>query len=196
MGKSYSAQELLEECLKDKTFYDASGGGITLSGGEPVLHVSFLERFLSMVKENTISVLLETAGNYPFSLLESILSFIDCIYYDYKLPGSDEYRQYTGSDNKRIIENIKRLLSLSFPLDIRIPLIPGINTTPEQIAQMCETLSNIGIKEVHLLKYNFLWEAKIPRLNTKQRVMNLSDNILDYDKIKEYFNMHSIKALL
>ncbi|MCP4664869.1 MAG: glycyl-radical enzyme activating protein [Deltaproteobacteria bacterium] len=196
VGKTYSAGELLHECLRDMAFYETSGGGITLSGGEPALHASFLLEFLPLLREHNLHVLMETAGNYASNLLEPLLPLLDHIFFDYKLPGADAYRLYTGANNGLILKNLKKLLSLAFPLSVRIPLIPGINTLPDQIDRMCEALTSLGVREVYLLKYNRLWESKIPRLNTRHKALGITGEDIHYGRVIDRFGRHDISAHL
>jgi pyruvate formate lyase activating enzyme len=196
VGKTYSAEELLNECLRDIEFYETSGGGITLSGGEPVLHSSFLLEFLPLLRKHNLHVLMETAGNYSFQLLEPLLPLLDHIFFDFKLSDPQEHVRYTGANSGMIIDNLAKLLSMAVSLTVRIPLIPDINTLPHQIDRMCEVLTSLSITEVCLLKYNHLWEAKIPRLNTHQRELGLTGEDIPYENIVDRFSRHHVKALL
>lgn len=194
IGSPYPIAELDRDCVRDRVFYDQSGGGVTLSGGEPILHSEFLKGFLPILKKRSIHVLLETAGNYSFSLLEPLLSDLDFIYFDYKLPGEEAYRRYTGSSDELVRENLRRLVELSFPMRVRMPMVPGVNTEPEQIARMCNVLRELGVEELSLLNYNSLWEAKIPRLNTKRTVLGLSRDDIDIAQIEALFKEGGIRA--
>jgi glycyl-radical enzyme activating protein len=196
VGAEYSISKLLQESLLDKDFFDVSNGGISLSGGEPVLHSKFLFAFLPELKKHKVNVLLETAGNYPFSMLEPLLPYIDHIYFDYKLPDDQAYRNYTGKGNHQIINVLHILSDKGFPLTVRIPVIPGINTDPVQIRLICDMLHSLTIKDVHLLKYNHLWEAKISRLDTQQNILHTSAESVNYDKIMDTFYEHGIKAMM
>ena len=199
VGATYSVPELVRESLRDREFYEASGGGISLSGGEPVLHSRFLESFLPELKTHGIHVLLETAGNYPLNLLNPLLPFIDRIYFDYKLPDDAAYRAHTGKGNQRILDVLGALAAQAVPLTVRIPLVPGINTGPHEIKMMSHTLVTLGIYEVSLLKYNPLWEAKIPRLNTRQNALGIGMNAVDavdYENVINQYSQYHIKASL
>jgi pyruvate formate lyase activating enzyme len=196
VGTSHTVSELLRESLRDKDFYDASGGGISLSGGEPILHSQFLLSFLPELKKHRVHVLLETAGNYPFARLAPLLPFIDQIYFDYKLPDDSAYRAHTGKGNQQILTVLDALVHQTVPLTVRIPVVPGINTELHQIKMMADTLRAFGISEVILLKYNPLWEAKIPRLNTLQNLLHIDVNVVDYKKILGGYRHQHINAAL
>jgi pyruvate formate lyase activating enzyme len=199
VGAVYTVPELLRESIRDREFYDASGGGISLSGGEPVLHSRFLESFLPELKTHGIHVLLETAGNYPFTLLNPLLPFIDYIYFDYKLPHDEAYRIHTGKGNRQILDVLVELVEHPVPLTVRIPVVPGINTGSHEIKMMAHTLGALGISAVSLLKYNPLWEAKIPRLNTRQNALGIGRNAVDavdYENITDQYSQYQITATL
>jgi pyruvate formate lyase activating enzyme len=196
VGASYTVSKLLKESLRDKDFYDASGGGISLSGGEPVLHGRFLPSFLPELKKHRVHVLLETAGNYPFVMLEPLLPFLDQIYFDYKLPDDAAYRTHTGKGNQQVLNVLHALVHQAAPLTVRIPVVPGINTEPHHIKNMAHTLRSFGISEVTLLKYNPLWEAKIPRLNTRQNPLHIDINAVDYSTLLDGYRKQHINAAL
>jgi len=196
VGTEYSVSELLRESLLDKVFFDESNGGISLSGGEPVLHSNFLFSFLPELKKYKVNVLLETAGNYPFPILEPLLPYLDHIYFDYKLPDDQAYRNYTGKGNHQVVNVLHSLSDRDFPLTVRIPVIPGINTENHQIRMIANTLSSFGIKDATLLRYHSLWEAKIPKLNTKQKALHFFNNNMDYDKLIDQFAQYGLNAAL
>ncbi len=168
VGWTYGAEELTTLCLRDKAFARASGGGVTLSGGEPVLQSDFLREFLPLLAQGGLPVLLETAGHYPWRLLEPLLPSLDTIYFDYKLPDSAAYRTHTGQGSERILENLGRLVRSGFDVQVRMPMLPGLNEHPDQIATACRALRGVGVERVHLLEYNALWEAKLPRLSVSR----------------------------
>ncbi len=199
VGAAYTVPELVRESLCDKEFYDASGGGVSLSGGEPVLQSRFLESFLPELKTHGIHVLLETAGNYPFTMLDPLLPFIDYIYFDYKLPDDAAYRAHTGKGNRQILDVLAALADQAAPFTVRIPLVPGVNTETHQINMMARTLRTFGISKVSLLKYNPLWEAKIPRLHTRQNPLGIGMNAVDavdYENVIDQYSHYQIKATL
>lgn len=166
VGRTYTVDELVTTCLEDRAFAEASGGGVTFSGGEPVLHSRFLGGMLPRLKSHDVHTLLETAGGYPWAQVEPLLEHLDHIYFDWKVPGVGDYAAHTGGDGVRIAANLVRLIERSFPMTVRIPLVPGVNTAPEQLERMGRTLRELGVHVVQLLAYNHLWEAKLARLDT------------------------------
>ena len=159
-----------------------------LSGGEPVLQSGFLAEFLPLLKESGIHVLLETAGHYSWARLRQLLKMLDEVYYDYKLPGPIEYRNVVGGDQELILENLVNLLALQVPTTVRVPVVPGYNTAPDQVSRTGRTLFSVGVREIQLLKYNHLWEAKIPGLRVVRGTLGRLDAGLDYEQVMELYD--------
>ena len=192
VGRRWTVESLVEECLRDRAYVEASAGGVTLSGGEPVLHAEFLLRFLPRLRAEGMHVVLETAGNYPWERLASLLPLLDEIYFDWKVPSSD-YREHTGHDAARIMNNLRRLVRETIATTVRMPLISGVNTTPAQISDIAETLTACGVRDLTLLRYNRLWEAKLPRLDTRQTPMGELP-FVDAHQIASAFAAHGVHA--
>lgn len=164
-GKTYTAEELLCEALKDKAFYDASGGGVTCSGGECMLQPELLGAFLRLCRENGIHTAVDTAGHVPFSSFERILPHTDLFLYDVKCMDSARHKQYTGVGNEQILDNLARLLRLGAPLWVRIPVIPTVNDSPEDMRRIKEFLARHGKpQKVELLPYHAMGEHKYSAL--------------------------------
>ncbi len=177
LGRDYGVEELVTACTADRTFAEASGGGVTLSGGEPVLHSAFLERLLPRLVQEGLPVLLETAGHYPWRLLEPLLPHLDAVYFDYKLPDSAAYEAHTGQGNHHIMNNLARLMGSDVPVVVRMPMVSGLNTEPNQIERTCKSLASVGVQRIRLLEYNRLWEAKLPRLSSRREALGLASDV-------------------
>jgi pyruvate formate lyase activating enzyme len=164
VGRQVTCGELLAEVGRDRTFYAASGGGLTLSGGEPVLQSAFLREFLPAARAQRFHVTLETAGCYPFRLLEPLLADLDLVLFDVKLMDSAAHRRWTDQDTDVIHANLRELCRRRIALQVRMPLLPGINTGADNVVATARLLAELGINELTLLPYNHYWEAKLPRL--------------------------------
>lgn len=162
-GKLYDPLEVFEAILKDKEYYDQSGGGVTFSGGEAMLQAKNLTALLVSLKENNISVFIDTAGYVPYENFEIINSFVDTYLYDIKTLDKEKFSQTVKGDLDLVVNNLKRLLEDKKNVKIRIPLVEGFNTSKKDIDKICIFLSNLGIKEVDLLKFHTYasskWEA-------------------------------------
>ena len=160
-GKEYTVDEVLKEVLKDKAFYENSGGGVTFSGGECMLQIDFLEEILKACKENGIHTAVDTAGYVPFERFEQIIPYTDLFLYDVKCYDSDKHKQYTGVSNELILSNLGRLLKMGKAMWIRIPIIPTVNDSEEEMLNIKKFIISRGSPEkIELLPYHAMGEHK------------------------------------
>ena len=166
IGRYYPAAKLAALASQDLLFYENSGGGVTLSGGEPTLYPHYQEALLQALKFKQIHVNLETCGYYHRPAFEKyILPYLDLIYFDLKLIDPDAHRRYVGRSNRRILENFEALVrSDRVPLLPRVPLVPGITDGVENLSGIAAFLQGLGLRKVALLPYNPLWLPKIESL--------------------------------
>lgn len=165
VGREMTSGEIIESVLRDKTFYDASGGGVTLSGGEPTMHLDFVSGLLKGFKEHGLHILLETCGQFDGGRFDrAILPYTDIIYLDVKLFDPRDHRRYCGVGNETILKNLARLGKLSagggFRLVPRVPLVPGITDAESNLRAIAGFLKENGITGARLLPYNPLWHKK------------------------------------
>lgn len=165
VGQSMTVEEITKRVVRDKPFYDTSGGGVTLSGGEPIMHLDFVFQLLKSLKKERIHTLVETCGQFHMNFFESrILPLIDTIYFDLKIFDSKDHKRFCGMGNKTILKNFKRLAKLAqdknFELLARTPLAPGMTATHDNIHAIAGFLKENNIKKTQLLAYNPLWHEK------------------------------------
>lgn len=185
-GKSYTPNEILLEILKDKAYYENSGGGVTFSGGECMLQVDFLTEILKLCKENGIHTAVDTAGNVPFERFEQILPYSDLILYDVKCFDNDKHKLYTGVGNALILQNLKKLLLLGKNVIIRIPIIPTVNDTVDEMKQIAEFLAPYK-PNVELLPYHAMGEHKYAAIGKNVETFSVpSEETMT--KLKAVFN--------
>ena len=158
-GTPVNASYLVNEVLKDIPFFERSGGGVTVSGGEPLMQPHLTYHFLAACKHHGIHTALETSGYAPWDQLYRIAKTTDLLLYDVKLLDPDLHRAYTGVTNRLILHNLQQLVSHA-SIQVRIPCIPGINDRETQIQELAIYLSRIGIDNVALLPYNAAANAK------------------------------------
>lgn len=164
VGREVTVEDLLDEVVRDRPFYDASGGGVTLSGGEPGLQAPFLRAFLPAARAAGLHVVLETAGCYPARILDDVLPLVDLVLFDLKVADTAAHRRYTNRDNAPIIANLAHLAAAGATVTVRMPVVPGYNTDAANVVATAALLRRLGIRQLTLLRYNHLWEAKLPRL--------------------------------
>jgi len=191
VGKPMSTEEILNAVLKDKPFFETSNGGVTLSGGEPTLAIDFVAPLLKSFKENHIHTLLETCGLFDFNRFQKELyPFLDAVYFDLKIMDPDAHTRFCGVSNGLILENFKRLHTLSWDNHLellpRVPLIPGMTDTRENLTAIAEFLFRCGVEKTALLAYHPLWQEK----NLK---MGLHDPNGDSPAMKAWLSPASIE---
>jgi pyruvate formate lyase activating enzyme len=160
-GREYTVDEVFTEIIKDKAFYDNSDGGVTFSGGECMLQVDFLLEILKKCKENGIHTAVDTAGYVPFESFEKILPFTDLFLYDIKAFDSEVHKKYVGVSNGLILENLKKLFENNAKIWVRIPIIPTVNDSLDEMKKIKDFLDNSGKPEkIELLPYHAMGENK------------------------------------
>lgn len=164
-GKEYTVSELMAEIEKDRPFYEQSGGGVTLSGGEAMMQIDFVEELVKTCKEQGISVVVDTAGYAPRENFTRIVKFVDWFLYDIKLMDSQLHRKYTGKDNTLILENLQMLSDNGARINLRLPLIGSVNSDDVQINQVMDFISPLRLDAVNLLPYHDIGKGKYRQLN-------------------------------
>jgi len=174
-GKVKSAAELVAEIIKDEIFYYHSGGGLTLSGGEPLLQGEFCEAVLKQCKKMGINTAIETCAYGDYETLAKLLPFLDTVYADIKLVDDKEHIKWTGASNETILSNIRRMAQdFSGNLRIRIPLIPTLNMGDSSIqaaAVFCQSLEKLDL--VEFLPYHRLGLETYRKLNREYPLENI-----------------------
>jgi pyruvate formate lyase activating enzyme len=189
IGRYYPIEELMEILLRDLPFYRYSNGGVTLSGGECTMYPSYLETLLKSLKARRIHLVLETCGYFSYDVFrQKILPYIDLVYFDVKIAEPDIHQKYTGKSNRKILDNLRRLLkerpSVVCP---RIPLIPGITATRENLSAIVELLCDAGAEDVTLLPYNPLGIEMAVKLGRTKA--SLPETFMTPDEEKEVVAM-------
>jgi pyruvate formate lyase activating enzyme len=167
-GYYISVDEIVELVMKDKIFYDYSDGGITISGGEPFCQYEFLKRLVYAFKSKSLDIILDTNGNYDWSLLEEISPFINSFRFDLKNMNSDMHRKVTGAENSKILNNLISLSENGLKAVIVFPLIPKVNDTEDNINLMIDFISSLPNKfPLNVLPYHDFYISKAEQLGKK-----------------------------
>ena len=132
VGESIEIDDLLEKVLRDKSFYESSGGGVTLSGGEPLLQADAAAEFLVLCKANGIHTTIDTAGCVDYGCFERVLEFTDLFLYDIKIMDSEKHLAYTGQGNELILDNFAKLAKTGKEIVVRVPVIAGVNDNADE----------------------------------------------------------------
>ena len=155
VGKKITVDDLVKELLKDRVFYQTSGGGVTFSGGEPLWQSGFIAQVARKLKAEGIHTILDTAGSVGWCRFEEVLPFIDLVLYDIKAVDNDLHRQLTGQDNDLILMNARLLAEKNVPMRVRLVLIPGLNDSPAEMRARMQLVSELkSVQQVDLLPYH------------------------------------------
>ena len=166
IGREMSVDEVVEEIEKDTLFYDQSGGGVTFSGGEPLMQPHFLLGLLDACKELDIHRTVDTSGYSDGETVLKVAERTDLFLYDLKHMDSETHKRYTGVPNEQILNNLELLSTHGARIRIRIPVIPGVNSDDENIDRMGSFVSSLpGVHTISLLPYHKAAEAKYGRLD-------------------------------
>ena len=165
LGREVTAEEVVAEAARDLPFYQTSGGGMTLSGGEPAMQSDFAAEILALAKAQGVHTAIETCGHAPWESFEKLLPHLDLVLYDIKQMDSARHKEYTGVGNERILDNLRRLCGSGVEVVARTPVIPGYNDQRENFAAIAAFLGAMAHPpRVELLPYNELAGSKYPRL--------------------------------
>ena len=165
VGQDLEAAALVQELLRDRIFFDDSGGGVTLSGGEPLLQAPFAIETLRLLKRESVHTALDTCGFGSWEDLRGAAEWSDLILYDLKLMDEARHREATGQSNRMILDNLRSLAEAHRTLWIRVPVIPGINDDDANLEATARFLAPLpGVRKVDLLPYHGTGAAKFARL--------------------------------
>ena len=186
VGAPKNVDDIVELVLNDKPFYDNSGGGVTLSGGEPTLQGKFLEELLKKLKEKKVHIALETCGYFNDAIREKLVELVDLFLFDIKHIDPRLHEKFTRVSNEKILENFRFVFSKVGTERIipRIPLIPGVNDNQSTIEGITTFLKSINYSgEVHLMPYNKLAKTKYEKIGKIERYQDMGD--LTKEKMSE-----------
>ena len=165
VGRDLSVADVLREVLEDRAFYGPSGGGLTLSGGEPMLQFDFTAALLRAAKEQGLHCCVETSGFAPPRHFESLLGLVDLVLYDYKETDPERHIEYTGVPNDLILENLRGLYAWGAKIALRCPIIPGCNDRDDHFAGIAALARQMpNLEGIDLVPYHPLGRGKIERL--------------------------------
>jgi len=164
-GRTMSVDEVMETVRADRAFYERSGGGLTISGGEPTVQFEFCEALLSAARAEGIRTCLDTCGHFPTGRLETLLPLVDLWHFDYKASTPEAHRRWVGSDGHLILENLEALLAAGSRVRLRCPIIPGANDTPGHRAALVRWERDPRIEKVERLPYHNTGNTKYTDLD-------------------------------
>lgn len=167
VGQEYTVKELVKKCLQDQMFYEESGGGVTLSGGEVMaMDTEYIQAVCKALHREGVSVTIDTCGQAPYSNYEAIIPYVDTWLYDVKVMDDDLHKKYMGMGNKLILENLVKLARAGARIYIRIPVVKEVNGNWESMADIIDFLKKNDIRppQVNLLPYHSTGSHKYGKL--------------------------------
>ena len=190
-GIDYTPEALCEKIERNVAILNMSGGGVTFSGGEPLCHAEFVARCMELLRGKTNRAL-QTSGYCDEETFRRVLRECDYVLYDLKLMDDGRHRHYTGVSNQRILRNYQILAESGKPFCTRIPLIPTVNDTEENIRATAEFMQSLGVRYVELLPYNKLAGSKYTMLGRDYETD--FDGTVEPNPRTELFNQYGIEV--
>ncbi len=191
IGREYTVKELVKELLKDQMFYEESGGGVTLSGGEVMaMDTDYILAVSKELKRQDINLTIDTCGYAPYEKFQAILPYVDTFLYDVKVMDPELHRQYMGVDNKLILENLMRLSEDGARIYIRIPTIKEVNGNEKNMKETIAFLKEHDIHppQINLLPYHDTGSGKYPKLDMEYKGKDLhAPDKAEMEELKKLF---------
>lgn len=175
IGKVMTLEEVLAEVKKDAVFYQQSGGGVTLSGGEPLSQPEFATEFLKLAKEQGYHTALDTCGFAPQEVFKALLPYTDLFLYDIKFLDGDAHKKYTQAPLAPVLSNLRYIKQNNATIWIRVPVVPTINDSPEHMERIALFIKELGLKEVYLLPYHKMAAAKYSLMHQSYALAHLGE---------------------
>ncbi|MCF8345021.1 MAG: glycyl-radical enzyme activating protein [Bacteroidales bacterium] len=196
-GREFEPNELIKEIMKDKVFFEESGGGVTFSGGEPLAQAEFLLDILKKCKEKQIHTVVDTSGYAGKNIMDSVASLSDLILFDLKLVDDEKHMQYTGVSNKMILDNLIYLDKNNARLILRFPLIPGITDTDDNLHDVIDLILSLQNKPpLEILPYHRIAEGKYDRLKLDFKLKGVKQTEKEVKAAKQKFMDNGIHVLI
>lgn len=202
-GKYMSVEECMQIIRKDKGYYERSGGGVTVSGGDPLMQAEFVLELFRACKEEGISTCFESTLYTRWETIEMLLPYTDLVITDLKHMDAEMHKKYTGVSNERILENMKTLSKKGKPFILRIPVIPGVNDDMNNIEASADFILNElngAVRTLQLLSFMRLGEEKYRSLDMEYQMESVKVNRKSFqkqvNKLADYFNNRGIHCLV
>lgn len=196
-GKVLTVKEVMKEIEKDVIIYRVSGGGVTVSGGEPGMQISFVCELLEGCQQRGINTAVETSGYMSWNNLLKIVQFADLVLYDLKCMDSIKHKLFTGVPNRLILENARKIAKENKAIIIRVPIISTYNDDLENIRELAEFVKDLGtnIREIHLLPYHGLGVSKFKRLGREYQLKNIKSPAKDHiEKLRGLLDSYGLRV--
>jgi len=198
LGWETTPQDLLIEVEKDRMFYDESGGGITFTGGEPLMQSGFLKEIAMLFKQKDLHLTLDTTGYAAHDRFKECADLMDLVLFDIKQMDEKKHFELTGVGNKIIFQNLEYLIESGKEVFVRYPMIPGLNDDAENLKKMAEYLMSLKkIKRIHLLPYHRIAEGKYQKLGLENMMQGIKEpSEKRVQEVKEFFEEYGFEIII
>ncbi len=173
VGKDITVKELMKELEKDEIFYEESGGGITFSGGDPMVQVDFLNEVLKVCKKNEFHTAVDVSGYGSWENFKKISDKVDLFLFDLKFINNEKHKKYIEASNEVILDNLRRLSEINANIFVRMPIIKDVNDDDEHIDESIKFLSKLNVLQVNLLPYHKIGVDKYRRLDLEYKLSGM-----------------------
>ena len=181
LGRFVSAADVVAEVLKDRAFYEESGGGVTISGGEPLAQAAFLVEVLTLLQAEGIHTALDTSGFAQEEAVQQVAPLTDLFLFDIKHLSDSEHQSLTGVRNDMVLQNLRYLVGLGKKVVVRYPLIPGMNDGEENLAAMRNLFVELpGLGDLHILPYHSIANGKYRRFGVENPMEGTAEPANDW----------------
>ena len=196
IGKLMTPEEVTEEVLKSLVFFEESGGGVTFTGGEPLMQPGFLRECIRLMKENNIHTALDTCGYTQPEQYAEVIAGVDLVLFDLKHTDAGLHQAFTGSSPEPVLHNLRSVAQTGRPLVVRIPLVPDFNMSEPVYGEMAEILKELpSLKQIDLLPYHHIASHKYTRLGMKYQMKGVKEpSKAEVDKAFEFFKSRGFKV--
>jgi pyruvate formate lyase activating enzyme len=193
-GREYTAGELVSEVIRDDVVYRHSGGGVTLSGGEPFFRPEYLLTLLKELKQSGISCGIDTCGFTARKHIEAVLPYVDFFLWDIKHMNGDKHTEYTGVSNELILDNVRFAAGENIPLFLRLPVIPGYNDSEDNLLDLCDFAGTLpSLEEIDLLPLHHLGKARYAALGREYPIDGIP--LVKEEKLEEMKRLVELTGL-
>jgi pyruvate formate lyase activating enzyme len=199
VGRKVRVDEVLAVVKRDRVFYEQSGGGVTVGGGEPVQQSDFVAGLLERCRGEKIHTAVETCGFAPWKALQKVLKHTDLLLFDLKHMDTEIHRAYTGAGNERILENAKNASKIVKEMVVRLPLIPSVNSAPENIKNIANFIKTAltRVKKVDILPYHTIGASKMVRLGRAYPLDRLEPlKKKEIERAKDILESHGLEVTI
>ena len=198
VGRRVSVEDVMAVVREDAPFYEHSGGGVTLSGGEPLVQGDFTKALLAQCQAEGFHTVIDTSGQVAWSVINRVLPYVDLVLYDIKHISPHQHQLYTGASNHLILSNLRRLCGCGVPVEIRMPIIPTINDSQETITSTARFLGSLNnITAVRLLPYHRLAGSKYQSLGMENTMPDVaSPSARQMQQIAQWMSQYGLKVII